>query len=245
MIWARVGDDPVAEQITSELAGLGVDVSDVHRVEGSKSGLSAVVVDQAGERLTINYADRALATDPAWLPLGKLEAADAVLCDCRWPAGAEAVLRKARDLGKTSLLDGDLTPDFAVRGLAPLASHVAFSHGGLSQFTGIEDAREGLLKAGGMIDAWVCVTLGAEGCLILESGEVRHVPAFAVDAKDTTGAGDVFHGALAVGLAEGMTELKAVRFSCAAAALKCTRFGGRAGMPTRAEVEAFLRQAAE
>lgn len=245
LIWARVGDDPVAGQITSELAGLGVDVSDLHRVEGARSGLSAVVVDKAGERLTINYADKALTTDPGWLPLDKLDEADAVLCDCRWPAGAEAVLRKARDLGKISLLDGDLTPDFAVRGLSPLASHVAFSHGGLSQFTGIEDAREGLAKAGEMIDSWVCVTLGAEGCLVLDGDEVRHVPAFAVEVKDTTGAGDVFHGALAVGLAEGMTDLEAVRFSCAAAALKCTRFGGRAGMPSRAEVEAFLRKAAD
>ncbi len=244
LIWARVGDDPVAHQIVSELAGLGVEVGDIHHVAGARSGLSAVVVDRAGERLTINFADTALATDSSWLPLEKLEPADAVLCDCRWPAGAEAVLRQARETGKIAVLDGDLTPDVAVRGLAPLASHVAFSHGGLTQFTGTEDAREGLARAGEMTDAWVCVTAGAEGCFVRDGGDIRHVPAFPVAARDTTGAGDVFHGALAVALAEGMTEIDAVRFSCAAAALKCTRFGGRAGIPSRTEVEAFLKEAA-
>lgn len=241
LLWARVGDDPVADQIVSELAGRGVDTGDMHRVAGARSGLSAVIVDRAGERLTINYADRALDTEPGWLPLEKLAAADAVLCDCRWPAGTAAVLRRARQNGLIALLDGDVTPDHAARDLAPLASHVAFSHGGLTQFTGIEDARDALLQAGRMVEAWVCVTLGADGCLILDADDVCHVPAFAVETRDTTGAGDVFHGALAVGLAERMNETEAVRFACAAAALKCTRFGGRAGIPARSEVEAFLR----
>ena len=207
----------MADQIVSELAGLGVDVGDIHRVRGARSGLSAVVVDRAGERLTINFADAALTTDPSWLPLEKLDRADAVLCDCRWPAGTAAVLQRAREMGRIVLLDGDLTPDHAVRDLAPLASHVAFSHGGLTQFTGIEDAREGVLRAGEMTEAWVCVTLGADGCLVRDRGGVHHIPAFTVEARDTTGAGDVFHGALAVALAEGMGELEAVRFSCAAA----------------------------
>jgi len=66
-------------------------------------------------------------------------------------------------------------------------------------------------------------------------------PAFAVRAVDTLGAGDVFHGAFALAIGEGMPERRAVRFANAAAALKCTRFGGgRGGAPSRAEVERFL-----
>ena len=65
--------------------------------------------------------------------------------------------------------------------------------------------------------------------------------AFAVPVVDTLGAGDTWHGAFAVRLAEGADEAEAVRFASAAAALKCTRFGGRDGAPGRQDVEAFLR----
>ena len=70
---------------------------------------------------------------------------------------------------------------------------------------------------------------------------MRHLPAFPVKPVDTLGAGDVFHGALALGLAEGLEIEAALRLAAAAAALKCTRSGGRAGTPSRSEVDAFLR----
>jgi sulfofructose kinase len=70
---------------------------------------------------------------------------------------------------------------------------------------------------------------------------VKHEPAPAVEAIDTLAAGDTFHGAFALGLAEGWPIAKILPFASAAAAIKCTRFGGRLGAPTRAEVEAFLK----
>jgi sulfofructose kinase len=241
-LWARVGEDRTGEQIIAELAAFGVDASAIRRVPGGRSGLSAVVVDGAGDRLTINFADPGLDTDPAWLPLERVKTADAVLCDCRWPAGAEAALRQARRDGRIAVLDGDITPDAAVTTLAPLASHVAFSQGGLQQFAGTTDPEAGLRLAEGRIAGWLCVTLGPDGCLVLDDGVVRHVPAFAIEAIDTTGAGDVFHGALAVALAEGRDALAACQFASAAAALKCTRFGGRSGIPDRFQVDDFLAQ---
>lgn len=240
-LWARVGEDMAGKQIVAELEAFGVDAADIRRVPGARSGLSAVVVDGAGERLTINFADPALDTDPSWLPLDRIRGIDAVLCDCRWPAGAEAALRQARRDGRTALLDGDITPDAAVKTLAPLASHVAFSQGGLQQFSGTEEAEAGLRLAAERIDGWLCVTLGADGCLILNQGILHHIPAFSVEVVDTTGAGDVFHGALAVALTEGRDALSATRFASAAAALKCARFGGRSGIPSRVQVDDFLR----
>jgi sulfofructose kinase len=71
---------------------------------------------------------------------------------------------------------------------------------------------------------------------------IAHEPAFSVEALDTLGAGDTWHGAFALGLAEGMGEHAAIRFASAAAALKCTRFGGREGMPRREEVERRLAE---
>jgi sulfofructose kinase len=84
-------------------------------------------------------------------------------------------------------------------------------------------------------------TDGARGTFWLESGEISHLPAHEVKVVDTLGAGDVFHGALALAVAEGQAMCDAVAFASAAAAIKVTRFGGRAGAPTRAEVEHLLR----
>jgi sulfofructose kinase len=89
---------------------------------------------------------------------------------------------------------------------------------------------------------WLAVTLGARGALAVEGGTVVQLAAFAVAAVDTLAAGDTWHGALALALAEGRGEAEAMRFAAAAAAIKCTRFGGRAGIPVRAEVEAFLKE---
>ena len=83
---------------------------------------------------------------------------------------------------------------------------------------------------------FVAVTAGERG-VFWPGG---HQPAFKVDAVDTLAAGDVFHGSFAFGLAEGWAVGDIIRFASAAAAIKCTRFGGRLGAPTRAEVEAFL-----
>jgi sulfofructose kinase len=88
----------------------------------------------------------------------------------------------------------------------------------------------------------VALTCGAEGCWFLERGSsaVRHLPAFRVNAVDTTGCGDVFHGAYAAALARGLEVRECLRFATAAAALKATRHGGQAGIPTRRQVRTLL-----
>jgi sulfofructose kinase len=91
------------------------------------------------------------------------------------------------------------------------------------------------------------VTQGERGVRWIESGKpegVRHLPAYDVLVVDTLAAGDVFHGAFALELAHGRAPADALRFASAAAAIKCTRPGGRTGCPTREEVERFLHQAA-
>ena len=239
-LWSRVGADTIGGQIVAELAGYGVDVTGVRAFEGCRSTLASVCVDRTGERGIVSFTDPNLEKDPSWLPLEKVEGAGCVLADCRWPRGAEALFAKAKDAGIPSLLDGDLTPDKAVIGLAPLATHVAFSQGGLEQLSATDDPVQGLRLAAQATDGWVCVTLGEKGAIWLEDGEPVHQPGFVVDVIDTVGAGDTFHGALAVALAEKQPIADAVRFAGASAALKCTRFGGRAGIPSRSEVDVFI-----
>ena len=85
------------------------------------------------------------------------------------------------------------------------------------------------------------VTLGSQGCLWLEGGDVRRLPAFQVEVVDTTGCGDVFHGAFTFGLARGWDVARNARFASATAALKCRALGGRTGIPTCDVVVAFLQ----
>lgn len=89
----------------------------------------------------------------------------------------------------------------------------------------------------------VGVTLGADGFLWLDAGHEQRARPPRVVAIDTLAAGDVFHAAFALAIGERRAAADAAAFANAAAALKCTRFGGRLGAPVRAEVDALLRSA--
>lgn len=89
----------------------------------------------------------------------------------------------------------------------------------------------------------VVTTLGAQGCLYRDREQMAHIPGFQVDAVDTTGAGDAFHGAFIYGMLQGWSSRRTAIFANAVAALNCRALGGRGGLPTLAEVEAFLQAA--
>ncbi|MCD6487946.1 MAG: ribokinase [Desulfurococcales archaeon] len=108
------------------------------------------------------------------------------------------------------------------------------------------ESREDAVKAGKLlIDKgvdYVIITLGAEGSMVISKDFVRHIPAYKVEVVDTTGAGDAFNAALAVSLAEGKDIVEACRIANAAAALQITKLGAQSGLPTREELEEFLRK---
>ncbi|MCX7340097.1 MAG: PfkB family carbohydrate kinase [Hyphomicrobiales bacterium] len=235
----RLGDDVTGQAIRSGLAADAVDLALSQAIGGCRSPVSAIMVDQAGERMIVSYSDPAMPAQPDWLPQALPVETGAVLGDTRWEEGALRLFRNARMAGLPAVLDGDRKPHDP--GLLAAATHVAFSEVGLAEQTGLSDPRAALLSLGSG-EAWLAVTAGARGVWIRDKGEVVHVPAFTVDVVDTLGAGDVWHGAFALALAERQSERQAVRFANAAAAIKCTRFGGRKGAPTRTEVEQFLRE---
>jgi len=239
LLAARVGDDAAAGMIIDELIRYGVDCSSVRRCAGCASSVSAVIVDARGERMIVNNLDSSMPTDPSWLPSAAGVGAGAVLADTRWPEGALAALSAARNAGLPAILDADrpIPPDGA---LLRAATHVAFSADALADYSGIPDPRRALAEVAASLPGWCCVTAGRAGVHVHARGGLLSFPAFEVPVVDTLGAGDVWHGAFALALAEGRDETEATRFASAAAALKVQRSGGRAGAPRRAEVDTFL-----
>lgn len=239
-VWARVGDDVDGAFIRASLAAEGLDVSSIRVLRPGRSSSVAVVVDGRGQRLVVPFHDPELDDSAAWLPLDALRGAGIVHVDARWAAGAAAALGSARAHGIPTMLDGDVAPREVLARLVPLADFAVFSDAGLLAYTGSTDVDAALAQVAAAHDGHVGATCGQDGYRWYEQGASRHVPAPAVEAVDTLAAGDVFHGALALAILEGQPMVDAARFACTAASLKCTRFGGRIGCPTRAEVDAAL-----
>jgi sulfofructose kinase len=164
----------------------------------------------------------------------------------RWPAGATCIAARARARGIPVVLDAEMGNAALVRALVPQADHVIFSETGWCEWLGRpcadDEIRSGLTELVAAGAALAAVTMGERGVLYARAGAgVIHLPAFAVVAVETLGAGDAFHGAYALALAEGLGIDESVRFAAAAAALRCTRSGGRAALPSRREVLAMLQ----
>lgn len=237
-LMARIGDDDTGRQLLDRLNGLGIETSGVHRLPGLATVRSSIIIEPGGDRTIVNYLDPRMPDRPDWLPKALPAGVSAVMGDTRWETGAGHVFDLARKAGIPAVFDGDRAP--ADRTLLTRASHVIFSATGLRETSGVEDLQAGLLALQPETDAFLAVTDGADGVLALLPDGLWHVPSITVQAVDTLGAGDVWHGAFAWALTEAMPLLAAIRWANITAALKCQRQGGSMGAPERAEVEAAL-----
>lgn len=231
---ARCGTDLIGDLTLDGLAREGVNLDLFARTDG-QSAFSSILVDASGERQIVAFRGEGLA-ETLTADLGRPAA---VLVDTRWPQAAETALNHARNQGIPGILDGEAPVPGA---LVALASHSVFSAQGLRDFTGLDDLAEALESVASP-GRWTAVTDGAAGTLFIDqSGLLSLIPPPQIAPVDTLGAGDIWHGAFALRLAEGAAEPEAVRFANAAAALKCTRPGGREGTPTRAETLEFMQR---
>jgi sulfofructose kinase len=233
--------DAVSNRILSDLAKEDIDCSGVARVDGGTASVSLILLDATGEktiatRRGVNLGD-VLPKDPAKL----LSYADAVLVDNRFPEFVTAVCRAAQARKIPIVIDLDQATRVDDPLLA-LGTHVVASAEALFGMTGLQDYKGALERLAEHLSSFVAITDGPKGVYWLEGGELRHLPAFKVKVIDSLGAGDAFHGGFTLGLVEGRALPDMLRFASATAALKCTKFGGASGAPTRAEVEAFLKQ---
>jgi sugar/nucleoside kinase (ribokinase family) len=232
-------EDTNGDRVLAALAREQVDCSGCQRVTGVSTALSAIFIDARGDRMIVTWRDERLAAAAPADPARLVVSADAVLADNRYPAFVRPICLAARERGMPVVLDAD-RPTGMSEDLFQIATHVIFSSECLRATAGLDDLGTALLRVAEVTGAFLAVTNGAQDVLWLEGRSVRRCPAFAIEAVDTLGAGDVFHGAFTLALVEGRNQVGAMRFAAAAAGLKCTRIGGSTGAPTRAEVEALL-----
>lgn len=243
---ARLGNDETADAIEQGLKRENVRLDFLQRFQDCQSSTSAVLIDPHGERLVVNYRDVALPSDATWLTRMLDESTfEALLADTRWPEGAFAGMHHARERGLPGIIDAEAPIEGSEEALR-LASHVVFSAQGLRDFHRADPNEtdiEGLLRRTDCGDGIVGVTDGVEGVRWMEGGTVHHLrpPTIRQSVTDTLGAGDIWHGALALALAEAQGLSDAMRLANAAATLKCVGASGRNGAPRRAEVEQLLR----
>jgi sulfofructose kinase len=241
-LWSRVGDDDTGVKIRRGLRAAGVDSRYVQAFEEGRSSTAAIIVDSEGERLIVGARDTNMPSGTSWLPLERIAAAAAILGDMRWLEAVRVAFARARREGVPTVLDADLGAREALGEILALTDYAIFSEPALRDFMpgGSIEARLQRVLSYGTQHAGA--TLGAQGYQWADRDGGGRCSGFAVEMVDTTGAGDVFHGAFTLAMVEGAPVARCVAIACAAAALKCTRLGSRAGLPSRAELEAFLAE---
>ena len=228
--------------ILAQMVQEGIDTSHIVRMPDVATPVSAIMIEPSGERTLTIYRDPGL-----WSV--RLPNADELLADCRavlvesrCASFCTDLCAEARRRGIAVIVGVDLAMSLQ-DGLLTAASHLLFASAQLQETAGIADDGMALQRLARLTPAFLAATRGPLGTIWLnEAGEPEETAAFPVQAVDTLGAGDVFHGAFALGLAEAFDVRRALRFATAAAALKCTRHGGGMAAPQRIEVEEFLRE---
>jgi sulfofructose kinase len=233
------GEDAIGDRVLASLVVEGIDCSGCARLAGARTPISAILLNAQGERTIANYRDKRLDAVAPADPAGLVAGVDVLLVDNRYPTFVTPICEAARRRGLAVVIDADKAT-VETDPLFALGTHVIFSGDCLRRTTGIDDLAAGLARMAQFTDAFLAATDGAMPVRWREGEAIREMPVFDIEAIDTLAAGDVFHGAFTLTLAEGRGIAEAMRFAAAAAGLKCTRFGGATGAPRRHEVEALL-----
>lgn len=234
-----VGDDDFGRAILRGLVEIGVDVRGLARTPGARSPFSFVAVDRSDATRTVFHAPgTAPPLDPSAIDWSILDGAAVLLIDGRQPAAQLAAARRARAQGTAVLCDAERLDD-EIRALLEVTD-VVVAPSALA-FSLASEPAVALAVLAALGPPTVVVTRGEEGSIGRAAGGPLVIqPAFPVAAVDTTGCGDVYHGAFAVGLARRLDLAGCMELASAAAALKCRGLGGRSALPTAAELDAFL-----
>lgn len=238
----EIGDDYEGMVIRSELEKFGVDVDYLLIDENVKSLKAFIWVDK-------NSGKRTVALDKTRMKPVKLKEIsflkdvyfEYLHLDGRDIDASIFLAKKAKKDGSEVILDlGSLREN--IEELFPLADYLIVSRKFAYDYTHLEDLSQACSELKKIGFRYVVVTLSEKGCLWTDGGKVNYFPGFKVGVVDTTGAGDVFHGAFIFGLLKKWKMGGIIEFASACAALKCRKLGGREGIPSLKEVQDFLKK---
>ena len=234
----RVGDDEKGDFALKELAAESMDCL-IEVVPMASSHFSLIIVDRptGGRTILWERDPRLLYAEGELNPKGLLEGQLMHLDGNDVVASIQAATW-ARESGMLIFLDVDKVQD-NVDKLLSLVDFAIPSVEFVKKFSGKEDWREGLRIVKKYCPGLVIVTLGEQGSAVLWKNDIHEFKAFSIKTVDSTGAGDVFHGAFIYGMLQGWSLGRCMRFSNAAGGLACTRLGARSAIPTVDEVMAL------
>lgn len=196
---SRLGDDANAAALLSLLHQEHIHTALTEQVSGCRTAVSAITIDSNGERQIVHASTDAFNRGTA-IDAHQLPAANAVVVDPRWPQGSLAALCWAKEHSIPSVLDADVAPPDVLRELLPHVDWAVFSAHGLSHLFPGGALEDKLKQAASLGPNHVAVTCGEDGVQWLDGDQLETITAPDIPANDTTGAGDVFHGALAFAL---------------------------------------------
>lgn len=239
-----LGRNDLSDFVRRGLAAEGIEFDEDIRYPEAQPYYSTVIIDRAaGERTILSGSEGVVAPAPEDVCEYRIAASRALFVDHLGPAGVARACAVARRHGVPVVADLERITDDLLPALE-LIDHLILPLRVAQDFTRMQAPQDAVAQLGRVARLCTAVTDGINGCWFIEGSgpEIRHQGAFEVAVADTTGCGDVFHGAYAAGILQGMAVAGAVRFASAAAALKAMRPGAQLGAPDRPSVVRFLAE---
>ncbi len=241
----RVGEDEFGPRLRAGLEADGINTTALHTDPGAASGVALILLEEGGANriVVMGGANGRVGAEEVASARRLLRESDVLLLQLEIPLGVVAEIAKAaREMGVPSVLDaGPATSDAA--DLVGLVDIVSPNEHEAAILTGMEvgEAKEAAARLQAMGARQVVMKLGAAGAYWRNADGEGYVPGFKITPVDTTAAGDAFTASLAVSIASDLSLPEAVKRANGAGALACLKLGAQPSMPTRAELEQFLK----
>jgi sugar/nucleoside kinase (ribokinase family) len=239
----NLGDDDVGKYLHADCLSEGIDVSHVRLIAGGVTSTSYVFVNSRNASRTLfTYHDKLPAYEfdsEAMLYIG---GAKCIHLDGTMYENAMEAARIARERQVLVSLDGCSPQKDNDKNLAlvALTDILIMNETYPCRLMGDSDRERAILRIAELGPKVVISTSGEKGCLLARGGAVERFPAYKIEPVDTTGAGDVFHGAFIFGMLKGYSIEDTIKFSSAVSAINCMSIGGRNGIPSYAQVRQFM-----
>ena len=237
-----VGDDEPGKWILRDFAAEKVSTEAMRIRQGHTSAIAYCWIDAPTGKRSVAWTRGTLPELQAGeVDLELVRQAKILHLDGHNPQAALAAAKEARKHDIPVLLDAGTLRD-GVRELLPYVTILIASELFARQYSGEDDLDKAIFKLAEAGAEVTGITMGKAGSMALDGGKILRCPAFEIEAVDTTGAGDVYHTGFGVRYLETRDLMECMRFASAVSAIKCLKLGGRAGIPTRAQVDEFLTQ---